>query len=90
VRASHVVDSQIVICGAVAALGETSKVSGRPAFIRKRDLKQALAAALEAGAKQVQVHLASGASFVIPLVPDDKLVEANVNEWLEGDDADKA
>lgn len=46
-------------------------MSGTPAKIRQRDLKQALAAAQKAGAKQVQVNLPGGTSIVIPLVPDD-------------------
>jgi hypothetical protein len=47
-------------------------------------LKQALLAALKAGAKQVQVNLPGGTSIVIPLLPDDdNIVEADANEGLE-------
>jgi len=64
-------------------------VSGRPANIRQRDLKQTLMAALKAGARQVQVNLPGGTSIVIPLVPDDDK-PAEDNEWLESDDAHSA
>jgi len=47
-------------------------MSGRPADFRQRELKQALKAALNVGAKQVQVNLPGGTSIVIPLVPDDE------------------
>ena len=59
-------------------------MSGRPANIRQRDLKQTLMAALKAGARQVQVNLPGGTSIVIPLLPDDdNIVEADANEGLE-------
>ena len=64
-------------------------MSGRPANIRQRDLKQTLMAALKAGARQVQVNLPGGTSIVIPLVPDDDK-PAEDNEWLESDDAHSA
>ena len=64
-------------------------MSGRPANIRQRDLKQTLMAALKAGARQVQVNLPGGTSIVIPLVPDDDK-PAEANEWLESDDAHSA
>lgn len=46
-------------------------MSGRPAQIRQRDLKQTLFAAMKAGAKEVRVELGDGATVVIPLVPSD-------------------
>jgi len=50
-------------------------MSGRPAQIRQRDLKQAIFAAQKAGAKEVRVRLSDGAEVVIPLsTPDDKPV----------------
>jgi len=50
---------------------EHKPVSGRPAEARQRDLKQVIAAATKAGAKEVRVKLSGGAEVVIPLVPDD-------------------
>jgi hypothetical protein len=50
-------------------------MSGKPAKIRQRDLKQALIAAQKAGARQVQVN--PDGSIVIPLVPDDDPPAAN-------------
>ena len=47
-------------------------MSGRPALIRQRDLKQALAAAKKAGASEVRVQYSGGVSVVIPLRPADK------------------
>jgi hypothetical protein len=49
-----------------------SNMSGRPAQVRQRELKQAIIAAQKVGARQVQVNLPGGASIVIPLCPDDK------------------
>jgi hypothetical protein len=46
-------------------------MSGRPAQIRQRDLKQTIFAAQKAGAKEVRVNLSNGAVIVIPLVTDD-------------------
>ena len=51
---------------------ENRVVSGRPALIRQRDLKQALAAAKKAGASEVRVQYSGGVSVVIPLRPADK------------------
>jgi hypothetical protein len=42
-------------------------VSGRPADIRQRELKQAMIAAQKVGARQIQVNLPGGTSIVIPL-----------------------
>ena len=42
-------------------------MSGRPALIRQRDLKQAIMAAQKAGAKEVQLRLGGQVSVVIPL-----------------------
>jgi hypothetical protein len=51
---------------------ESNKVmSGRPAKIRQRDLKQALLAAQKAGLEQVKVDFGGGVSMTFPLVPDD-------------------
>ena len=50
-------------------------MSGKPALIRQRDLKQALLAARKAGAKELRVHLGDDVSMVIPLGPDAKAVE---------------
>ena len=50
-------------------------MSGRPALIRQRDLKQALIAAKKAGAKELRVHLGDDVAMVIPLAPDDRPVE---------------
>jgi hypothetical protein len=47
-------------------------MSGRPAFIRQRDLKQTIFAAIKAGAKQVRVKLSEGAEVIIPLIDDEK------------------
>ena len=52
-------------------------MSGKPAKIRQRDLKQALIAARRAGAKELRLHLGDDVSMVIPLVPDDKPPESN-------------
>jgi hypothetical protein len=42
------------------------------------------------GVKEVTVKVGAG-SVVIPLCPEDqKRVEADANEWLEGDDANQA
>jgi hypothetical protein len=50
-------------------------MSGRPAQIRQRDLKQTIFAAMKAGAKEVRVRLSDGAEVVIPLsTSDDKPV----------------
>src|SRR5262249_31649897 len=50
--------------------GEQSFVmSGRPAELRQRDLKQMIFAAQKAGAKEVRVHLTNGAVVVIPIPP---------------------
>jgi hypothetical protein len=49
-------------------------MSGRPAFIRQRDLKQTIFAAIKAGAKQVRVKLSEGAEVIIPLIDDEKPV----------------
>jgi hypothetical protein len=46
-------------------------MSGRPALIRQRDLKQTIFAAQKAGAKQVRVKLGDGAEIIIPLVDGD-------------------
>jgi hypothetical protein len=52
-------------------------MSGKPARIRQRDLKQTIFAAMKAGAKEVRVRLSEGAEVVIPLsTSDDKLVAA--------------
>ena len=50
-------------------------MSGRPALLRQRDLKQALMAAKKAGAKELRVLLGANVSMVIPLAPDDTPVE---------------
>jgi hypothetical protein len=47
-------------------------MSGRPAELRQRDLKQTIRAAQKAGAKEVRVNLTNGAVIVIPLIPDDE------------------
>ena len=49
-------------------------MSGRPAFIRQRDLKQTIFAAIKAGAKQVRVKLSESAEVIIPLIDDEKPV----------------
>ena len=64
-------------------------MSGRPALIRSRDVKAVIRAARMEGVKEVTVKVGAG-SVVIPLVPDDKPVAQDANEWLEGDDAHKA
>jgi hypothetical protein len=64
-------------------------VSGKPAEFRQRELNQALKAARRIGANRVELNLSSGASIVIPLVPDDDK-PAEANEWLESDDAHQA
>jgi hypothetical protein len=46
-------------------------MSGRPAQIRQRDLKQTIFAAQKAGVKEIRVHLGDDVSIVIPLVSDD-------------------
>jgi hypothetical protein len=46
-------------------------MSGRPAVIRQRDLKQTIFAAIKAGAKQVRVKLGEGAEVIIPLIDGD-------------------
>jgi hypothetical protein len=50
-------------------------MSGKPALIRQRDLKQALMAARKAGAKELRLHLGDDVSMVIPLGPDDTSIE---------------
>jgi len=48
-------------------------MSGRPAVIRQRDLKQAIMAAQKAGAPRVELRLGGGVSVVIPLhAPDNE------------------
>ena len=64
-------------------------MSGRPAQIRQRELKQTIFAAQKAGAKEVRVKLPDGAEIIIPLVPADKPVAQDANEWAV-DDAHKA
>jgi hypothetical protein len=50
-------------------------MSGRPALVRARDVKAVIKAARKEGVKQIVVTVGQ-ASVVIPLVPDDKPVEA--------------
>jgi hypothetical protein len=54
-------------------------MSGRPALIRQRDLKQALMAARKAGATEVQLRLGGEISVVIPLraVDDERPIEGD-------------
>ena len=58
-------------------------MSGRPAQIRQRELKQTIFAAQKAGAKEVRVKLPDGAEIIIPLVPDDTPVESNGNGGVD-------
>jgi hypothetical protein len=51
---------------------EVAEVSGRPAQIRQRDLKQTIFAAQKAGVKEVRVRLSDGAEVVIPLSTADE------------------
>jgi hypothetical protein len=69
-------------------------MSGRPAAVRARDLKQAIIAARNAGAPKVEVKLPGEAAVIIHLdLPDDKDVAeekpaasvAEGNEWLADD-----
>jgi hypothetical protein len=53
-------------------------MSGRPAQIRQRDLKQTISAARKAGVKEIRVRLSDGAEIVIPLsTTDENLVAPN-------------
>jgi hypothetical protein len=57
-------------------------MSGRPAQIRQRELKQTIFTAQKAGAKEVRVKLPDGAEIIIPLVPADeppRLEDSNNN-----------
>jgi len=56
--------------------------AGRPAEIRQHEWKRAIAAAKEAGAKEVRAKLSGGAEIVIPLVPDEA-PSADANEWRD-------
>ena len=47
-------------------------MSGRPAKIRQRDLKQTIFAARKAGVKEIRVRLSDGAEVVIPLSTTDE------------------
>jgi len=47
-------------------------MSGRPARIRQRDMKQLLLAAQKAGAKSVRVRLSDGAEAEISLCASDE------------------
>ena len=52
-------------------------MSGRPALLRQRDLKQALMAAKKVGAKELRVLLGANVSMVIPIPPsNDECPEA--------------
>jgi hypothetical protein len=64
-------------------------MSGRPAQIRQRELKQTIFAAQKAGAREVRVKLPEGAEIIIPLAPADKPDAQDANEWAV-DDAHKA
>ena len=57
-------------------------MSGKPAKIRARDLKGAIAAAQNAGLKEMWVQFEDGTKIVIPLVPDDDKPVVDSNEWL--------
>ena len=61
-------------------------MSGRPALARSRDIKACIQAARKSGLKRLIVKVGA-AEVVFPLCPDDKPIEADANEWLEGDDA---
>jgi len=64
-------------------------VSGRPALLMSRDVKQVLIAAKRAGASKVEVPI-RGTSVIVHLdKADDKPAAAGVNEWAT-DDTDKA
>jgi hypothetical protein len=63
-------------------------MSGRPAQIRQRDLKQTICAAQKAGAKEVRVNLTNGAVIVIPLVADNEKPTAAKDEWAIDDAAE--
>ena len=76
-KSSCVSNTDLLIQGTVVDSGIQGAigVSGRPALLRQRDLKQALMAAKKAGAKELRVLLGGDISMVIPLVPDDTPVE---------------
>jgi hypothetical protein len=52
-------------------------------------VKAVIQAARKAGVKEVTVKVGAG-SVVIPLAPNNAPVVEDANEWLGGDDADKA
>jgi hypothetical protein len=53
-------------------------MSGRPALIRQRDLKQTIFAAQKAGVKEIRIRLSDGAEVVIPLsTTDEKPIAPN-------------
>jgi hypothetical protein len=53
-------------------------LGNKPSRVTQREIQQIVRGARKAGAGQVQVNLPSGASIVIPLVPnDDKPVKAD-------------
>jgi hypothetical protein len=51
---------------------ENGAMSGKPAKIRARDLRGAIAAARNAGLQEVRVQFDDGTKIVIPLIPDEK------------------
>ena len=51
---------------------ERRRMSGRPAQIRQRDLKQMIFAAQKAGVKESRVRLSDGTEVVIPLSTTDE------------------
>jgi hypothetical protein len=59
-------------------------MTGKPAKVRQRDMKQLLLAAQKAGAKEVRVDLENGTSVTIPLVSDDDVPVPNDNRPAMG------
>jgi hypothetical protein len=47
-------------------------MSGKPAQLRQRDLKQTIFAAQKAGVKEIRIRLTDGAEVVIPLSTADE------------------
>jgi hypothetical protein len=53
-------------------MGDRGAMSGRPSLIQQREVKQAIRAARQAGAKQVEVKYPNGISIVVHLDVEDE------------------
>jgi hypothetical protein len=62
-------------------------MSGRPASIRSRDVKQIIIGAKRAGAERVEFRVGTMPVIVYPGKDSQPEPVAVPNEWLEGDDA---